>query len=226
MSYTEKVVSAAAATDINTFKTMLLNGLAETSDRITVENDNIVIDEKYTLRFTASGSLSIIVSASYNETSLFSDKSLMVTNNVQTPKTVGLIVAENDSVLDIKFQGYGVEKPLFNFDLLFLTADNKDMFAYGQNNTAASAPYAIDTTVFDSESGVQMYNAVTRLPYTLGTDGKTKEIITSKVFVSGSQKVFEISNDMTDCSNLSGNNSYPVGNETYYALSNNTLMLI
>lgn len=223
MSYTEKVVSAAATTDINTFKTMLLNGLAETSDRITVENDSIVIDEKYTLGFTASGNNAFNVSVTYDETSLFTDKSLIVASS-QTTKTVGLIVAENDSVLDIKFQGYGVEKPLFNFDLLFLTADNKDMFAYGQNNTAASAPYAVDMTVFDSESGVQMYNAVTRLPYTLGTDGKTKEIITSKVFVSGSQKVFEISNDMTDCSNLSGNNSYPVGNETYYALSNNTLI--
>ena len=225
MSYTEKVVSAAAATDINTFKTMLLNGLAETSDRITVENDSIVIDEKYTLGFTASNN-AFNVSMTYDETSLFTDKLLFVVSSQTTKKTVGLIVAENDSVLDIKFQGYDVEKPLFNFDLLFLTADNKDMFAYGQHSTAASAPYAIDTTVFDSESGVQMYNAVTRLPYTLGTDGKTKEIITSKVFVSGSQKVFEISNDMTDCSNLSGNNSYPVGNETYYALSNNTLMLV
>lgn len=42
MSYTEKIVSAVAGTDINTFKTMLLNDLASISNRVTVENDSVI----------------------------------------------------------------------------------------------------------------------------------------------------------------------------------------
>lgn len=230
MSYIETTVSDVIADGETTAERLIVllkNKLTELSSRFTLENDVLMLDGKYRFVLTSSGANGIEIEVYYGENKLMPAGSETVSLTTSTGsysgsvRVVPIVLALNDNVLSIKFKNYDMIST-FALDMLFFTADNTDLFSYAYNSSGAS--YAINRNICASAEGARKYTVCTRLPYVNSTDSNEKEIIASKVLILNNQKVFEVKNDMLDCSTLVGNQKYPTGEKEYYALNNNTLI--
>ena len=230
MSYIETTVSDVIAEDETTAERLIVllkNKLTELSSRFTLENDVLMLDGKYRFVLTSSGANGIEIEVYYGENKLMPVGSETVSLTTSTGIYIGnvrvvpIVLALNDNVFSIKFKNYDMIST-FALDMLFFTADNTDLFSYAYNTSGA--PYAINRNICASAEGARKYTVCTRLPYAYGTDSSEKEIIASKVLILNNQKVFEVKNDMLDCSTLVGNQKYPTKEKEYYALNNNTLI--
>lgn len=233
MSYIETTVSDVIADSESTAERLiaaLKNKLTELSSRFTLENDVLMLDGKYRFVLTSSGANTIRMELYYGENKLMpagSETVSLTTSNGDYSgivRVVPIVLALNDNVFSIKFRNYNMTNPTFALDMLFFTANNTDFFSYAYGITTSGAPYAINQNICASAEGMRKYTVCTRLPYAYGTDSSEKEIIASKVLILNNQKVFEVKNDMLDCSTLVGNQKYPTGEKEYYALNNNTLI--
>ena len=230
MSYIETTVSDVIADGETTAERLIVllkNKLTELSSRFTLENDVLMLDGKYRFVLTSSGANGIEIEVYYGENKLmpvgYETVSLTTSTGIYigSVRSVPIVLALNDNVLSIKFKNYDMIST-FALDMLFFTADNTDLFSYAYSTSGA--PYAINQNICASAEGMRKYTVCTRLPYAYGTDSSEKEIIASKVLILNNQKVFEVKNDMLDCSTLVGNQKYPTGEKEYYALNNNTLI--
>ena len=230
MSYIETTVSDVIADGETTAERLIVllkNKLTELSSRFTLENDVLMLDGKYRFVLTSSGANGIEIEVYYGENKLmpvgYETVSLTTSTGIYigSVRSVPIVLALNDNVLSIKFKNYDMIST-FALDMLFFTADNTDLFSYAYSTSGA--PYAINQNICASAEGMRKYTVCTRLPYAYGTDSSEKEIIASKVLILNNQKVFEVKNDMLDCSTLVGNQKYPNGEKEYYALNNNTLI--
>ena len=230
MSYIETTVSDVIADGETTAERLIVllkNKLTELSSRFTLENDVLMLDGKYRFVLTSSGANGIEIEVYYGENKLmpvgYETVSLTTSTGIYigSVRSVPIVLALNDNVFSIKFKNYDMIST-FALDMLFFTADGTDFFSYAYSTSGA--PYAINRNIFDSAEGARKYTVCTRLPYAYGTDSSEKEIIASKVLILNNQKVFEVKNDMLDCSTLVGNQKYPTGEKEYYALNNNTLI--
>ena len=234
MSYIETTVSDVIADGETTAERLIVllkNKLTELSSRFTLENDVLMLDGKYRFVLTSSGANVIEIEVYYGENKLmpvgYETVSLTTSSGSYSGnvRVVPIVLALNDNVLSIKFKNYYmISTSTFVLDMLFFTADNTDLFSYAYSTATSGAGYAINGNIFDSAAGERKYTAATRLPYVVSADGTTKEIIESKILLSGRQKAFEVKNDMLDCSTLVGNQKYPTKEKEYYALNNNTLI--
>lgn len=230
MSYIETTVSdviAGGETTAERLIVLLKNKLTELSSRFTLENDVLMLDGKYRFVLTSSGVNVIKIEVYYGENKLMPAGSETVSlttssgNYSGIVRVVPIVLALNDNVLSIKFKNYNMIST-FALDMLFFTADGTDFFSYAYSSSGAS--YAINQNICASAEGMRKYTVCTRLPYVNSTDGVEREVIASKVLILNNQKVFEVKNDMLDCSTLVGNQKYPTGEKEYYALNNNTLI--
>ena len=230
MSYIETTVSDVIADGETTAERLIVllkNKLTELSSRFTLENDVLMLDGKYRFVLTSSGANGIEIEVYYGENKLmpvgYETVSLTTSTGIYigNVRVVPIVLALNDNVLSIKFKNYDMIST-FALDMLFFTADGTDFFSYAYSSSGA--PYAINRNICASAEGARKYTVCTRLPYAYGTDSSEKEIIASKVLILNNQKVFEVKNDMLDCSTLVGNQKYPTGEKEYYALNNNTLI--
>lgn len=233
MSYIETTVSDVIAAGESTAERLiaaLKNKLTELSSRFTLENDVLMLDGKYRFVLTSPHANFIEIEVYYGENKLmpvgYETVSLITSTGSDSGnvRVVPIVLALNDNVLSIKFKNYDMISSLFTLDMLFFTANNTDFFSYAYNPSTSGAPYAINRNIFDSAEGARKYTVCTRLPYVNSTDGVEREVIASKVLILNNQKVFEVKNDMLDCSTLVGNQKYPTGEKEYYALNNNTLI--
>ena len=232
MSYIETTVSDVIAEDETTAERLIVllkNKLTELSSRFTLENDVLMLDGKYRFVLTSSSANTntIRMELYYGENKLMpvgNETVSLITSagsysgNV---RVVPIVLALNDNVFSIKFKNYDMIST-FALDMLFFTADGTDFFSYAYSSSGA--PYAINQNIYASAEGMRRYTVCTRLPYVNSTDGVEREVIASKVLILNNQKVFEVKNDMLDCSTLVGNQKYPTGEKEYYALNNNTLI--
>ena len=230
MSYIETTVSDVIADGETTAERLIVllkNKLTELSSRFTLENDVLMLDGKYRCVLTSSGANGIEIEVYYGENKLmpvgYETVSLTTSTGIYigNVRVVPIVLALNDNVFSIKFKNYDMIST-FALDMLFFTADGTDFFSYAYSSSGA--PYAINRNICASAEGARKYTVCTRLPYAYGTDSSEKEIIASKVLILNNQKVFEVKNDMLDCSTLVGNQKYPTGEKEYYALNNNTLI--
>ena len=230
MSYIETTVSDVIADGETTAERLIVllkNKLTELSSRFTLENDVLMLDGKYRFVLTSSGANGIEIEVYYGENKLmpvgYETVSLTTSTGIYigNVRVVPIVLALNDNVFSIKFKNYDMIST-FALDMLFFTADGTDFFSYAYSSSGA--PYAINRNICASAEGARKYTVCTRLPYAYGTDSSEKEIIASKVLILNNQKVFEVKNDMLDCSTLVGNQKYPTGEKEYYALNNNTLI--
>ena len=230
MSYIETTVSDVIADGETTAERLIVllkNKLTELSSRFTLENDVLMLDGKYRFVLTSSGANGIEIEVYYGENKLmpvgYETVSLTTSTGIYigSVRSVPIVLALNDNVFSIKFKNYDMIST-FALDMLFFTADGTDFFSYAYSTSGA--PYAINRNIFDSAEGARKYTVCTRLPYVNSTDGVEREVIASKVLILNNQKVFEVKNDMLDCSTLVGNQKYPTGEKEYYALNNNTLI--
>ena len=95
-------------------------------------------------------------------------------------------------------------------------------YKYAANSNLTISSSAIDTNFYDLNS--QPYKTLTRFNYVGGESGVDIDVSTSKILLSGTQKVDEIIG-MKDCSTVTANSVYPCNDgKQYYALNANTLM--
>lgn len=233
MSYIETTILDVIAEDESTTDRLiaaLKNKLVELSSRFTLSNDVLMLDGKYRFVLTSSGVRYIEIEVYYGENKLMpvGSETVSLTTSAGSysgdVRIVPIVLALNDNVLSIKFRNYSTASSLFALDMLFFTANNTDFFSYAYSVTTSGAPYAINQNICASAEGMRRYTVCTRLPYVNSTDGVEREVIASKVLILNNQKVFEVKNDMLDCSTLVGNQKYPTGEKEYYALNNNTLI--
>lgn len=233
MSYIETTVSDVIEGGESTTDRLiaaLKNKLVELSSRFTLSNDVLMLDGKYRFVLTSSSNITIGIEVYYGENKLMPVGSETVSLTTSTEsysgsvRSVPIVLALNDNVLSIKFRNCYMTNPKFALDMLFFTANNTDFFSYAYDSSTSGAPYAINQNICASAEGMRKYTVCTRLPYVNSTDGVEREVIASKVLILNNQKVFEVKNDMLDCSTLVGNQKYPTGEKEYYALNNNTLI--
>lgn len=234
MSYIETTVSDVIADGETTAERLIVllkNKLTELSSRFTLENDVLMLDGKYRFVLTSSSNITIRMELYYGENKLMPAGSETVSLPTSagsysgSVRSVPIVLALNDNVLSIKFRDYySTASSLFTLDMLFFTANNTDFFSYAYDSSTSGAPYAINQNICASAEGMRRYTVCTRLPYVNSTDGVEREVIASKVLILNNQKVFEVKNDMLDCSTLVGNQKYPTKEKEYYALNNNTLI--
>ena len=129
--------------------------------------------------------------------------------------------AENDTCINFKLGDYRTNDTSFERDYLFVTTkSNIDRYGY----TTKSAINAIDGNIYNKAGSSDTYAIQTRLAYVGGTSGVDIDATSSKILLSGTQKVDEISG-MFDCSTVTANVVYPCNDgKQYYALNANTLM--
>ena len=232
MSYIETTILDVIAEGESTTDRLiaaLKNKLGELSSRFTLSNDVLMLDGKYRFVLTSSDANRIEIEVYYGENKLMpvGYETVSLTTSAGSysgsVRVVPIVLALNDNVLSIKFKNYDMISA-FALDMLFFTANNTDFFSYAHDSSTSGAPYAINRIIFDSAEGARKYTVCTRLPYVNSTDGVEREVIASKVLILNNQKVFEVKNDMLDCSTLVGNQKYPTGEKEYYALNNNTLI--
>ena len=155
----------------------------------------------------------------------YSNYNIQVRNGSSTafPCSAGFVLAENDFCINLKFLDYrqtAVTGTDFSRDHIFaITKNDIYVFAY----TTSSNGYAIAQNIIGTADG-SAYKTLTRFNYIGGESGVDIDVSTSKILLSGTQKVDEIIG-MFDCSTVTANNVYPCNDgKQYYALNANTLM--
>lgn len=214
---------------------VILNGLTSLSDRIkridSETEKGVIIDDIYKITFVPSSNwYSVKMTLFVNDTEIASDTQLPISHNVypdvRAERGLQVLYAENDNCIDLKLlqPGYsGSDK--WHDEFIFVKCNNlENIYAYkssGAGNTTTSSS-AIDTSFYDLNS--QPYETLTRFNYVGGESGVDIDVTTSKILLSGTQKVDEIIG-MKDCSTVTANGVYPCNDgKQYYALNANTLM--
>lgn len=213
---------------------VILNGLTSLSDRIkridSETEKGVIIDDIYKITFVPSSEwYSVKMTLFVNDTEITSDTQLPISRNgystVAAERGLQVLYAENDNCIDLKLlQPSYSESDRWHDEFIFVKCNNlENIYAYkyaSGNSTISSS--AIDTNFYDLNS--QPYKTLTRFNYVGGESGVDIDVTTSKILLSGTQKVDEIIG-MKDCSTVTANGVYPCNDgKQYYALNANTLM--
>ena len=231
-----------------------LTSLSDRIKRIDSETDKgVIIDDIYKITFVPDSNwYSVTMTLFVNDTEIASETRLPTStqtsslasaerglqvlyaendNCTQTSSLASaerglqVLYAENDNCIDLKLlqpQFSGSDK--WHDEFIFVKCNNLEniyAYKYAGTNSYTSSP-AIDTSFYDLNS--QPYKTLTRFNYVGGESGVDIDVSTSKIILSGTQKVDEIIG-MKDCSTVTANNVYPCNDgKQYYALNANTLM--
>lgn len=233
--YIRKVVSSAEKTTTAEFIDKFVRTLAALSDKFIESKsaesdfyDTLTIDSKYRFVFSAS----TYVSRMYITFSVVGENEPRYSNNyisvrftdlVTRSCSAGFVLAENDFCINLKFLSWGQTAGTgtdFEHDHIFaITKNDIYVFAY----TTSPNKYAIEQNIIGTADG-SAYKTLTRFNYVGGESGVDIDVSTSKIILSGTQKVDEIIG-MKDCSTVTANGVYPCNDgKQYYALNANTLM--
>lgn len=236
--YTQQTVSAVGGG--SSFVSAIVNAIAALSDKITAEssgafiinnepvNDTINIDGKYKFVFEQPGAkdrlyATITFSVGNNQIHSFS---LNTANNYNDNAIHSLrfSLIENDHIINLKLSAYNTAAEKFDRDYLFVTTNSDtDRFAYAVISNGF-VRYAIETDLYKRSDTSDAVKTQSRLNYTASSTGTEVDVTSSKMLLSGTQKVDEISG-MFDCSTVTANVVYPCSDgKQYYALNANTLM--
>ena len=213
---------------------VILNGLTSLSDRIKrIDSDTdkgVIIDDIYKITFVPDSNwYSVTMTLFVNDTEIASETRLPTSTQTSSlasaERGLQVLYAENDNCIDLKLlqpQFSGSDK--WHDEFIFVKCNNLEniyAYKYAGSNSTISSP-AIDTSFYDLNS--QPYKTLTRFNYVGGESGVDIDVSTSKIILSGTQKVDEIIG-MKDCSTVTANNVYPCNDgKQYYALNANTLM--
>lgn len=232
--YIRKVVSGTETTTAE-FIDKFVRTLAALSDKFIESKsaesdfyDTLTIDSKYRFVFSAAtGFLYMYITFSVvgENKPRYSNYSISVRNGSSTdyPCSAGFVLAENDFCINLKFLDYRQTAGTgtgFSRDHIFaITKNDIYVFAY----TTSPDIYAIAQNIIGTADG-SVYKTQSRLNYIASNTGTDIDVTTSKILLSGTQKVDEISG-MFDCSTVTANSVYPCNDgKQYYALNANTLM--
>ena len=232
--YIRKVVSSAETTTAE-FIDKFVRTLAALSDKFIESKsaesdfyDTLTIDSKYRFVFSATTGLLymyITFSVVGENEPRYSNYNIQVRNGSSTafPCSAGFVLAENDFCINLKFLNYDQTAGTgtgFSCDHIFaITKNDIYVFAY----TTQTNIYAIAKNIIGTADG-SAYKTQSRLNYIASNTGTDIDVTTSKILLSGTQKVDEIIG-MFDCSTVTANNVYPCNDgKQYYALNANTLM--
>lgn len=213
---------------------VILNGLTSLSDRIkridSETEKGVIIDDIYKITFVPDSNWYYVTMTLFvNDTEIASDTKLPISKNgysaTDAERGLQVLYAENDNCIDLKFLGpsySGSDK--WNDEFIFIKCNNLEniyAYKYAISSSPISSP-AIDTNFYNLNS--QPYKTLTRFNYVGGESGVDIDVSTSKILLSGTQKVDEIIG-MKDCSTVTANGVYPCNDgKQYYALNANTLM--
>lgn len=213
---------------------LILNGLTSLSDRIkridSETEKGVIIDDIYKITFVPSSDwYSVKMTLFINDTEIASDTYLPISKNasstISAERGLQVLYAENDNCIDLKFLGptySGSDK--WNDEFIFVKCNNlENIYAYAFSRDSSPMSYiAIDKNFYDLNN--HPYKTLTRFNYIGGESGVDIDVSTSKIILSGTQKVDEIIG-MKDCSTVTANGVYPCNDgKQYYALNANTLM--
>ena len=230
--YIRKVVSSAETTTAE-FIDKFVRTLAALSDKFIESKsaesdfyDTLTIDSKYRYVFSTTRVSRMDVTlpvvgeneprySNYYISVKFTDSALSY--------SAGFVLAENDFCINLKFLSYGQTAGTetgFSRDHIFaITKNDIYVFAY----TTQTNIYAIAQNIIGTADG-SAYKTQSRLNYIASNTGTDIDVTTSKILLSGTQKVDEIIG-MKDCSTVTANGVYPCNDgKQYYALNANTLM--
>ena len=213
---------------------VILNGLTSLSDRIKrIDSDTdkgVIIDDIYKITFVPDSNWYYVTMTLFvNDTEIASETRLPTSTQTSSlasaERGLQVLYAENDNCIDLKLlqpQFSGSDK--WHDEFIFVKCNNLEniyAYKYAGSNSTISSP-AIDTSFYDLNS--QPYKTLTRFNYVGGESGVDIDVTTSKILLSGTQKVDEIIG-MKDCSTVTANGVYPCNDgKQYYALNANTLM--
>lgn len=213
---------------------VILNGLTSLSDRIKrIESETdkgVIIDDIYKITFVPDSNWYYVTMTLFvNDTKIASETSLPISTKYGSGESgergLQVLYAENDNCIDLKLlrpASSGSDK--WNDEFIFVKCNNlENIYAYNfSGSTPSNTNPAIDTNFYDLNS--QPYKTLTRFNYVGGESGVDIDVSTSKILLSGTQKVDEIIG-MKDCSTVTANSVYPCNDgKQYYALNANTLM--
>lgn len=234
--YIRKVVTSAETTTAE-FIDKFVRTLAALSDKFIESKsaesdfyDTLTIDSKYRFVFSAA-TQETQVSRMYITFSVVGENEPRYSNYYISVKftdsalsySAGFVLAENDFCINLKFLSYGQTAGTetgFSHDHIFaITKNDIYVFAY----TTQINIYAIAQNIIGTADS-SVYKTQSRLNYIASNTGTDIDVTTSKILLSGTQKVDEISG-MFDCSTVTANSVYPCNDgKQYYALNANTLM--
>lgn len=232
--YIRKVVSSTETTTAE-FIDKFVRTLAALSDKFIESKsaesdfyDTLTIDSKYRFVFSAATQvirMYITFSVVGENEPRYSNYYIPVrlVDLTTQPCSAGFVLAENDFCINLKFLNYDQTAGTgtgFSRDHIFaITKNDIYVFAY----TTQSNIYAIAQNIIGTADS-SVYKTQSRLNYIASNTGTDIDVTTSKILLSGTQKVDEISG-MFDCSTVTANGVYPCNDgKQYYALNANTLM--
>ena len=213
---------------------LILNGLTSLSDRIkridSETDKGVIIDDIYKITFVPSSNWAKVTMTLFiNDTEIAKETSLSISTQTSSDaiaeRGLQVLYAENDNCIDLKLlQPTFSGSDKWHDEFIFVKCNNLEniyAYKYGGLTSYISSP-AIDTSFYDLNS--QPYKTLTRFNYVGGESGVDIDVSTSKILLSGTQKVDEIIG-MKDCSTVTANGVYPCNDgKQYYALNANTLM--
>lgn len=213
---------------------LILNGLTSLSDRIkridSETDKGVIIDDIYKITFVPSSDwYSVKMTLFVNDTEIASETRLPISTNststTDAERGLQVLYAENDNCIDLKLlQPRYSGSDRWTDEFIFIKCNNlENIYAYKYSASVSytSSP-AIDTNFYDLNN--HPYKALTRFNYVGGESGVDIDVSTSKIILSGTQKVDETIG-MKDCSTVTANSVYPCNDgKQYYALNANTLM--
>lgn len=213
---------------------LILNGLTSLSDRIkridSETEKGVIIDDIYKIAFVPDSNWYYVTMTLFvNDTEIASDTRLSTSTQTSSiasaERGLQVLYAENDNCIDLKLIPptlSGSDK--WHDEFIFVKCNNLEniyAYKYAGSSSYISSP-AIDTNFYDLNN--QPYKTLTRFNYVSGESGVDIDVSTSKIILSGTQKVDEIIG-MKDCSTVTANGVYPCNDgKQYYALNANTLM--
>ena len=232
--YIRKAVSGTETTTAE-FIDKFVRTLAALSDKFIESKsaesdfyDTLTIDSKYRFVFSAATQVSrmyITFSVVGENEPRYSNYYIPVRYADATilSCSAGFVLAENDFCINLEFLNYDQTAGTgtgFSRDHIFaITKNDIYVFAY----TTSPNGYAIAQNIIGTADD-SVYKTQSRLNYIGGESGVDIDVSTSKILLSGTQKVDEIIG-MFDCSTVTANNVYPCNDgKQYYALNANTLM--
>ena len=232
--YIRKVVTGTETTTAE-FIDKFVRALAALSDKFIESKsaesdfyDTLTIDSKYRFVFSAANELYMYITFSVvgENNPRYSNYSVSVRNGTDITIyhcSAGFVLAENESCINFKFLNYkqtaGIETGFSRDHIFAITKNDIYVFAY----TTQANKYAIEQNIIGTADS-SVYKTQSRLNYIASNTGTDIDVTTSKILLSGTQKVDEIIG-MKDCSTVTANGVYPCNDgKQYYALNANTLM--
>ena len=236
MSYYNNTISmytsSAGDSETANFVELIISTLVSAVDEISrVEGENaILINNKLKLTFRALSTYTMIsLTATVEENSWAMGNVLVVNGDGARTYKLGFHVAIGSDTISIKLRNFNTseESVNFNTDILMFTTENEvNVFGY-TNTTGSSAAstrnWATNTTLWRTSDKAQIFTLPKRLPYIYSSNSAEIDTIESKAVVNGTSLV-DISTNMMDCSTITGDQIYPSGNKTYYAIDDHTLV--